>query len=172
MNFQIPRAGLAASVQQAYGRKVMRVGPMPIHAADKLLRILEKNSLEGEILSSGEIIDNKNDVTNHPRIESPADLVYVEFDDSALELLRPDLIRLALIDESVSTGDELDGEEWVCPQCGKIFDHQGKCSIHDLTLVSFEEYAAAKKAKSSALDPVSMVIITAIVIGVLYMMSR
>ncbi len=162
----------AASVQQAYGRKAMRVGPMPIHAADKLLRILEKNSLEGEILATGEIIENKNEVTSHPRIESPKDLVFVEFEDSALELLRPDLIRLALIDESVSTGDELDGEEWVCPQCGKVFDHQGKCPAHDRVLVTFEAYAAEKKAKSNALDPVSMIVITAIVIGVIYMMSR
>lgn len=150
----------------------MRVGPMPIHAADKLLRILEKNSLEGEILATGEVIENKNEVSAHPRIESPADLVFVEFDDSALDLLRPDLIRLALIDESVSTGDELDGEDWMCPQCGKVFEHQGKCPTHDLQLVTFEDYAAAKKTKSNTLDPVSMIVIAAIVIGVIYMMSR
>lgn len=150
----------------------MRVGPMPIHAADKILRTLKKNGLEGELHAGGEQFTPEEQKTGHPRTESPADLVYVEFEESALELLRPDLIRLALLDEAVATGNELEGEDWMCPKCGKVFEHQGRCPTHDEALVTFETYAAAKKAQSNTLDPVTMTIIIAIVAGVIYMMSR
>jgi hypothetical protein len=150
----------------------MRVGPMPITAADKLLRILNKSSLEGEILASAEVAEGNNDESSHPRIESTANLVYVEFDDSALDLLRPDLVRLALIDESVATGDELDGEDWVCPKCGKTFELPGMCDKHDLSLVTFEAYAAAKRTQPNTLDPMTVVIIVAIIGGVIYMITR
>lgn len=150
----------------------MRVGPMPIHAADKILRTLKKNGLEGELLSGGEEFTPEEQKTGHPRTESPADLVYVEFEDSALELLRADLIRLALLDESVATGDELEGEDWMCPKCGKSFEHPGKCPTHDLDLVTFEDYAAGKRNETNPVNPGVMIIIVAAIGAVLYYLSR
>lgn len=150
----------------------MRVGPMPIHAADKLMRVLKKNGREGELFSSGEHFTPEEQKTGHPRTESPADLLYLEFPDDALELLRADLIRLALLDESMPTGNELEGEDWVCPKCGKTFEQQGRCPTHDEALVTFEQYAAAKKTESNTLDPVTMVIVTAVIVAAIYYFTR
>ena len=150
----------------------MRVGPMPIHAADKILRTLKKHGLEGDLQSGGEQFTPEEPNTEHPRTESPADLVYVEFDDAALELLRPDLIRLALLDDSVATGDELDGEEWLCPKCGKSFDHSGKCPTHQLELISFDDFAAGKRGAANPVNPVVMILIITAVGGALYYFNR
>lgn len=150
----------------------MRVGPMPIHAADKILRTLKKNGLDGELIAGDIEFKPEEQKTGHPRVESPADLVYVEFEDSALELLKPDLIRLALYDESVATGDELTGTDWMCPKCGKSFDHPGKCPTHQLDLVTFEDYAAGKRTETSPVNPLVMVVVIAAIAGAIYWFNR
>ncbi len=132
----------------------MRVGPMPIIAADKILRTLRKHGQDGEIVMTGEEFQPEEQLA-HPRVEQLKDLCFVDFDEQFLALVKPDLIRLALIadEDHVSTGDELDAVDWICPTCGKTFEQQGMCPVHAIPLVTFEDYATAKRAKSSAMPP-------------------
>lgn len=148
----------------------MRVGPMPIIAADKLLRILAKNGHEAEIVMSGEIFTPEEQKTAHPRTESPADQAYVDFDENYLEFIKADLVRLALVhdEEHVSTGDELDAVDWMCPKCGATFEQQGMCPTHAVPLVTFEDFAAAKRSQSSAMPPWLIVLLVGILIAVWY----
>lgn len=139
----------------------MRVGPMPLIAADKLMRILRKHGHEAQLEMSGDVFTPEEQKTAHPRTESPADLCYVEFDEAYLEFVRADLVRLALIsdDEMVSTGDELDGTDWMCPKCGKAFDHPGQCPTHNVALITFEDFAKGKTDTSGKLSPLTIVIV-------------
>lgn len=148
----------------------MRVGPMPIIAADKLLRTLEKNGHEAQIIMSGELFSPEDQKTAHPRTENLADLAYVDFDEQFLEFIKPDLIRLALIhnEEMVSTGDELDAIDWMCPKCGKAFEHPGLCPTHGMPLVAFEEYAAGKSSSSTAMPPWMIALVVGVIIAIWY----
>lgn len=132
----------------------MRVGPMPIIAADKIVRVLRKHGHDGEITMSGEEFKPEEQLA-HPRVEQLKDLCFVDFDEQYLPLVKPDLIRLALIqdEEHVSTGDELDAVDWICATCGKTFEQQGLCPEHATPLVTFEDYAREKRSKSSAMPP-------------------
>lgn len=147
----------------------MRVGPMPILAADKLIRTLKSQGHEAEIEMADEIITPEGDdeAASETRGKPKAQPVcFVSFDEGYLEFIRGDLIRLGLMssEDLVSTGDELDGEEWLCPKCGKAFEKPGKCPEHDLQLVTFEDYAGGAKAKADAM-PQWMVMIFALVIA-------
>lgn len=68
--------------------------------------------------------------------------------------------------------DELDGEDWMCPKCGKTFEHPGKCPTHDLQLVTFEEYASGKKTEATTLPPSLMFLVIAAIAGAVYYFSR
>lgn len=131
----------------------MRVGPMPLLSADKLMRVLEKNGHEAELIMSGDIYTPEDQKTAHPRTEQLKDLCYIDFDEAYIEFVRPDLVRLALLpdEEHVSTGDELEGTDWMCPTCGKSFDHPGKCPTHQLELITFEDFASGKRTQSTAI---------------------
>lgn len=148
----------------------MRVGPMPIIAADKLIRTLAKNGHEAELVMSDEVFTPEEQKTAHPRTEKLADLAYVDFDENYLEFIKPDLVRLALIhnEDMVSTGDELDAVDWMCPKCGKTFEQQGMCPTHAIPLVTFEDYAASKREQSSAMPPWMIVLLVGILIAVWY----
>lgn len=152
----------------------MRVGPMPIFAAEKLLRILEKSGREAEILPSGEEFKPENQVTAHPRIESQANLCHVEFDEGDLPLIKAELVRLALLVEhdQVSTGDELDGTDWMCLECGHVATEAGHCPTHRQPLVTFEDYALAKRSTSNTIPPWLMAALIVVLAAGFFMFSR
>ncbi len=147
----------------------MRVGPMPIIAADKILRVLRKAGQDGEITMTGDEFKPEEQIA-HPRVEQLKDLCFVDFDDQFLPLIKPDLVRLALIadDDHISTGDELDAVDWICPTCTKTFEQQGMCPVHAIPLVTFEDYASAKRSKSSAMPSWLIVLIVGALIAIWY----
>jgi hypothetical protein len=152
----------------------MRVGPMPIIAADKIIRILRKNGHEAELEMNAEVLTSDERNTNHPRTETPEELCYVTFDDAYLEFVRAELVRLGLIvdAEMVSTGDELEGTDWMCPKCHKAFVEPGACPTHAIPLVTFEDYATGKSGEANKMSPMSMVLIVLIAAAAFYVMSK
>lgn len=151
----------------------MRVGPMPIFAAERLVRILEKSGHEAEILPSGEEFKPEEQVTAHPRIESQANLCHVEFNDEHLPLIRDELVRLALVVEhdEVSTGDELDGTDWMCAECNHVATLAGLCPTHRKPLITFEEYAILKRSTSNTIPPWMMALFIAALAGGFWIFS-
>lgn len=141
----------------------MRVGPMPLVAADKLMRILRQNGHEAS-LEMGE------GTSGAVRIEDPGDLYYIDFDESYLEVIRPELVRLALIvdDEMIATGDELEGTDWMCAKCGPrvSYEHPGNCPIHGLPLVSFEDFARGN-AEQKKTHPATLIMWLIALAGIL-----
>lgn len=152
----------------------MRVGPMPLIAADKIMKILARNGYEAQLEVAGAPLDEDELKTADARTESPADLCYVTFEDSYLEFVRADLIRLALIEdhEMVSTGDELEGTDWMCPKCHKAFTEPGTCPTHGVPLVTFEDYARGKTAEENKMSPMTIVMIVLVALAVFYAMSK
>jgi len=152
----------------------VRVGPMPIFAAEKLIRTLEKSGHEGEILPSGEEFKPDTEITAHPRIESQANLCYVEFDEAHLPVVRADLVRLALLVEhdQVSTGDELDGTDWMCLECGHTAPAAGLCPTHRTPLITFEDYAIAKRSTSNTIPSWLIMAIAAGIAAAFWIFSK
>jgi rubrerythrin len=143
---------------------------MPIMAADKLMRVLRANGHEAQLEMTDEVITRDAADVEESAAGKPPTLCFVEFDEAYLEFIRGDLIRLGLMssEDLISTGDELDGEEWLCPKCGKSFDAPGKCPLHQLELVTFEDYAGGAKAKADTMPPWLVGILVAVFAAAIY----
>lgn len=143
---------------------------MPILAADKLLRLLEAAGHEAQLEMVDEIITREaNDVEKGAK-QKAAPLCFVDFEDGYLEVVRADLVRLGLMssEELVSTGDELDGEEWLCPKCSRTFEASGLCPDHQVPLVTFEQYAGGAKTKAEPMPPWLIAVFAAAIAAIAY----
>lgn len=139
-------------------------------AADKLMRVLRANGHEAELDMTDEVITRDAAEVEQSAAAKPEGLCFVEFDENYLEFIRADLIRLGLMssEDLVSTGDELDGEEWLCPKCGKVFEAAGSCPRHQIPLVTFEDYAGGAKAKADTMPPWLVAILVAVFAAAAY----
>ena len=155
----------------------VKIGPVTFFDIDQIRDVLRKHGVPFEEFTTEEKMEElsqankeKSPTSYTARYDGPAQMIFLEVPDNALDLLRPTMIRLGYWHENESDGTELEGDDYLCPKCDHFSTHAGLCPTHHVSLITHEDWNKNRAQKASDSQRI-VVVLLALILGAMWIAS-